>query len=190
MRSTPSAWCSNQTRTRTHHISLHSNGSRRTNGGGRSDGDKWHWSGPCHRPVARSLSVPGLTEAATAPHADAAGSGARAALNVDRHCVISRAPLSQTQFAAGHFHRYPRRRFRSAWRCKAKWASASVMCHSSIMRPRTPMRPHSFTTAKPLRQPAKHGQRQATMRCRGVGPGVAERSESGLLARDRRENVE
>jgi hypothetical protein len=39
-------------------------------------------------------------------------------------------------FAGGHFHRYPRRRFRSAWRCKAKWASASVMCHSSIMRPR------------------------------------------------------
>jgi hypothetical protein len=41
-----------------------------------------------------------------------------------------------------------------------------------------------------LRPPAEHGQHQPTMRCRGVGSGVAERSESSLLVRDRRQNVE
>jgi Domain of unknown function (DUF1841) len=43
----------NQTRTRTHHISLHSNGSRRKIGGGRRDGDKCHGSGPCHGCTSR-----------------------------------------------------------------------------------------------------------------------------------------
>jgi hypothetical protein len=49
------------------------------------------------RRVGRSRCLRRLIERdAVAPLTlDAAGSGARAALNVDRHCVISRAPLSQ-----------------------------------------------------------------------------------------------
>ena len=41
-----------------------------------------------------------------------------------------------------------------------------------------------------LRQAAEHGQHKAAVRRRGVGPCVAERTESGLLAGDRRERVE
>jgi len=41
-----------------------------------------------------------------------------------------------------------------------------------------------------IRQPAKHGQHQSPVRCRGVGPCVAQGSESGLPAGDRRERVQ
>src|SRR5580704_9697987 len=41
-----------------------------------------------------------------------------------------------------------------------------------------------------LGQAAEHGQHQPPMRCGGVGPRVAERSESGLLVGDRRQYVE
>jgi hypothetical protein len=54
----------------------------------------------------------------------------------------------------------------------------------------------AFAGARPdqialeLRQPAKHGQHQAAVRCRGVGPCVAKGFETGVLGGDRRERVQ